>query len=238
MSPTVESKVRSVRARIEAALTQSGRPKGAVALIGVAKGHPAEVIRAAAAAGVADIGESYVSEGVAKHDALAGERLRWHFVGPLQSNKTRAVAERFDWVHSVDRERIGRRLAAQRPDHADPLDVCVQVNIDGEATKSGVTPEAAPDLVAALGRLPALRVRGLMAIPAPRASHDAQREPFRRLATLLGALREHFGELPLDTLSMGMSDDLEAAIAEGATMVRIGTALFGPRETRPREETP
>jgi len=236
-SPTVESRVRAVRARIEAALARSDRPPGTVTLIGVSKGHGADAIRAAAAAGICDIGESYPSEAVAKQDALAGEPLTWHFVGPLQSNKTRAVAERFDWVHSVDRERIARRLAAQRPAGAGPLDVCVQVNIDDERTKAGVRCADAPALVAALRQLPALRVRGLMAIPAIRVDHEARREPFRRLAALRTALRERFPDLALETLSMGMSDDLEAAVAEGATMVRVGTALFGPRPAQPREET-
>ncbi|WP_262054575.1 YggS family pyridoxal phosphate-dependent enzyme, partial [Burkholderia thailandensis] len=186
--------------------------------------------RAAYAAGQRAFGENYVQESIDKIDSLADLRaeLEWHFIGPLQSNKTRPVAERFDWVHTIDRLKIAQRLAEQRPAHLPPLNVCVQVNISGEASKSGVAPSDAAELARAIAALPALRLRGLMAIPEPAADPEAKRAPHRALHALFEQLRAD--GLALDTLSMGMSDDLEAAVAEGATIVRIGTAIFGARD--------
>ncbi|ROR34490.1 YggS family pyridoxal phosphate-dependent enzyme [Inmirania thermothiophila] len=219
-----------VRARIAAAAAAAGRDPAAIRLVAVSKTHPAEAVAAAADAGQRDFGESYVQEAAGKIDALAGRDLVWHFIGPIQSNKTRAIAARFHWVHGVDRIKVAERLSAQRPQGLPPLEVCIQVNVSGEATKSGCSPEALPALAEAVARLPRLRLRGLMAIPAPCDDPEAQRRPFRRLRELLEGLRAR--GLALDTLSMGMSDDLEAAVAEGATVVRIGTAIFGLRPRR------
>ncbi len=217
----------AVRARIAAAEATANRPPGSVRLLGVAKGQPAESVRVAAAGGLADIGENYLQEALPRMEALSGLGLAWHFIGQLQSNKTRPVAERFDWVHTVDRQRIAERLSAQRPYHAPALNVCVQVNLAGEATKGGVTPGELPGLCQAVAGLPRLRLRGLMCVPPAEADPAAQRRWFAQLRILAERLST---TLPgLDTLSMGMSDDLEAAIAEGATIVRVGTALFGPR---------
>ena len=203
---------------------------GNVTLLAVSKTRGPESVRLAFAAGQAAFGENYVQEGVAKVEALVDLRpaLSWHFIGPLQANKTRAVAETFDWVHTVDRPRIAERLSAQRPAGLPPLQVCLQVNVSGEATKSGVAPEELDALAGAVGALPGLRLRGLMSIPEPADDPEAQRRPHRRLNELFAGLvaRGH----ALDTLSMGMSDDLEAAILEGATVVRVGTAVFGVRD--------
>lgn len=217
----------AVHDRIAAACAAAGRPPDAVALLAVSKTFGTERIREALAAGQRDFGESYVQEALPKIAALAGAPggpARWHFIGPLQSNKTAEVARHFDWVHAVDREKVARRLAEQRPAALAPLQVCVQVNISGEATKSGVAPADAAALCRAVAALPRLRLRGLMAIPAP----GAGRAPYRALRELFETLRR--GGLELDTLSAGMSDDLEAAIAEGSTLVRVGTALFGTRQ--------
>ncbi|WP_459625559.1 YggS family pyridoxal phosphate-dependent enzyme, partial [Burkholderia sp. 3C] len=186
--------------------------------------------RDAHAAGQRAFGENYVQESLDKIAALAALRdtLEWHFIGPLQSNKTRPVAEQFDWVHSVDRLKIAQRLAEQRPAHLPPLNVCVQVNVSGEASKSGVEPAEAAALARAVAALPSLRLRGLMAIPEPAGDLDTQRAPHRRLRELFDTLNA--GGLALDTLSMGMSADLEAAVLEGATLVRVGTAIFGARD--------
>ena len=184
-------------------------------------------MRDAATAGQQRFGENYVQEGVAKAAELSALGLEWHFIGPLQSNKTRAVAETFSWVHSIDRLKIAERLAEQRPAELPPLQVCLQVNVSGEASKSGVSIESTAELAAQLVRLPRLRLRGLMAIPAPSDDYDEQRQAFRRVRELFERLRND--GLALDTLSMGMSHDLEAAIAEGATLVRVGTAIFGER---------
>jgi pyridoxal phosphate enzyme (YggS family) len=195
-------------------------------LLAVSKTQPPPVIRQAVAAGQLAFGENYLQEVLAKQDALANlPELVWHFIGPIQSNKTRPIAERFDWVHTVDRLRIAERLSEQRPADRPPLNVCLQVNVSGEATKSGVTLAELPELAAAVAQLPRIRLRGLMTIPAPATGLERQRIPFRILSEAMAAL-----PLPgLDTLSMGMSDDLEAAILEGATLVRVGTAIFGPR---------
>lgn len=198
-----------------------------ILVLAVSKTRPVEDIRAAHAAGLSHFGENYLQEALVKIEALSDLDLTWHFIGPLQSNKTRAVAEHFDWVHTVDREKIARRLSEQRPPELAPLNVCLQVNISGESTKSGVSLEALPDLAAQVNDLPGIALRGLMAIPAPAEGEQAQRRPFRALREAFEALRVDCPNI--DTLSMGMSADLEAAIAEGATIVRIGTALFGPR---------
>lgn len=200
-----------------------------MALLAVSKTRPAGDIRDAVHAGQHAFGENYVQEALAKIAELADlrPRIQWHLIGPLQSNKTRVVAEAFDWVHTIDRLKLAERLSDQRPAGLPPLDVCIQVNISGEDTKSGVAPADAPALARAVAALPRLRLRGLMGIPAPAAGLEAQRAPYRALR----ALRDEIvaGGLPLDTLSMGMSDDLEAAVAEGATCVRVGSAIFGRR---------
>ena len=200
-------------------------------LLAVSKTFPADAVRQAWAAGQRAFGENYVQEALAKIDALSELRaqLQWHLIGPLQSNKTRPVAEGFDWVHSVDRLKIAQRLAEQRPQGLPPLQLCLQVNISGEASKSGVAPADVPALARAVAALPRERVvlRGLMAIPEPAGDFDAQRRPHRALRELLAAVNTT--GLALDTLSMGMSADLEPAIAEGATIVRVGTAIFGGR---------
>ncbi|APR36900.1 YggS family pyridoxal phosphate-dependent enzyme [Paraburkholderia sp. SOS3] len=220
----------AVRQRIAVAAQVAGRDPRSVALLAVSKTFPAEDVRAAHAAGQRAFGENYVQEALTKLDALADLRdtIEWHFIGPLQSNKTRPVAERFDWVHSIDRLKIAQRLAEQRPDGLPPLNVCVQVNVSGEASKSGVPPGEAADIAHAIAALPKLRLRGLMAIPEPVGSIEQQRVPHRALRELFDRLRAD--GLELDTLSMGMSGDLEAAVLEGATMVRIGTAIFGARD--------
>jgi pyridoxal phosphate enzyme (YggS family) len=220
----------SVHQRIEHAARSAGRDAASIALLAVSKTFPADAVRAAHAAGQRAFGENYVQEAVAKIEALADLRagLEWHFIGPLQSNKTKPVAEHFDWVHSVDRLKIAQRLAEQRPDGLPPLNVCLQVNISGEATKSGIAPAELPSLAREVAALPNLRLRGLMAIPEPADGLDAQRAPHRALRELFDRLRAD--GLAIDTLSMGMSADLEAAVLEGATIVRIGTAIFGARD--------
>ncbi|MAA75075.1 MAG: YggS family pyridoxal phosphate-dependent enzyme [Salinisphaeraceae bacterium] len=218
-----------VRDALGEACDHAGRARDSVTLMAVSKTRPADAVRAAAAAGQRDFGENYLQEALEKISALRGEPLVWHFIGPIQSNKTRDIASHFDWVHSVDRLKIARRLSSQRPEDRPPLNICLQVNISGEASKSGVAPAEAAALAGEIARLPGLRLRGLMAIPepdsaTPGAPFAALRELQAEIARGLGASGE------LDTLSMGMSDDFPAAIAEGATIVRIGTAIFGPRE--------
>ena len=226
MTP-ISANLQAVHARIAAAARAAGRDEKDVSLLAVSKTWPAECVRLAAAAGQHAFGENYVQEGVAKVAELESLGLAWHFIGPLQSNKTRPVAESFDWVHSVERMKIAERLSEQRPAGKSPLNVCLQVNVSGEASKSGCAPEEAVALAKAIAALPNLRLRGLMCIPEPAEDVEAQRRPFRQLRELYEQLR---GDgLPLDTLSMGMSHDIEAAIAEGATMVRVGTAIFGER---------
>ncbi len=231
-------RLRRVRLRIEQAARAAGRDAAEVRLLAVSKTFGAEAVAALARCGQIEFGENYVQEGVAKMAALrAGwPALCWHFIGPLQSNKTRDVAAGFDWVHSIDRLSVAQRLSAQRGAPAGgvagaPLQVCLQVNVSGEASKSGVSPEELPGLAREVARLPGLRLRGLMAIPAPAVELAAQREPFARLRELRDQLVAHQG-LALDTLSMGMSADLEAAVLEGATIVRVGSALFGERPRR------
>jgi PLP dependent protein len=225
----IADNVRLVHERIARACAQAERPVQSVTLLAVAKTFGADAVRAAFAAGEHCFGENYVQEGVDKIAALADlrESLEWHLIGPLQSNKTRLVAEQFDWVHSVDRLKIAQRLSEQRPTHLAPLQVCLQVNISGEASKSGLRVDDVPAVAHAVAALPRLVLRGLMAIPEPAADVAAQRAPHRALRELLDRLRAD--GLVLDTLSIGMSADLEAAIAEGATIVRVGTAIFGQR---------
>ena len=224
---TISANLQAVHARIAAACAAAGRDPGSVRLLAVSKTWPAGLVGEAAACGQRAFGENYVQEAVAKIATLSHLDLEWHFIGPLQSNKTRQVAEQFAWVHSVERAKIAERLSAQRPAGMAPLQVCLQVNISGEASKSGCAPAEAPALAAAVARLPNLRLRGLMAIPEPGADAGLQRSRFALLREIRAALDAQ--GLPLDTLSMGMSHDLEAAIAEGATIVRIGTAIFGTR---------
>ncbi|MGD9952789.1 MAG: YggS family pyridoxal phosphate-dependent enzyme [Burkholderiales bacterium] len=218
----IPDNLQAVRARIAAAERAAGRDPGAVRLLAVSKTHAAERIREAFAAGQRAFGENYVQEALDKMARLADLPLEWHLLGPLQSNKTRAAAERFQWVHSVEREKVARRLAEQRPAGMAPLNVLIQVNASGEASKSGVAPGAVRALASAIAGLPTLRLRGLMAIPEP----GAPAARYREIGELYAGLRGEFG---LDTLSLGMSADLEDAIAAGSTMVRIGTAIFGAR---------
>jgi len=223
----IADRLARVRERISALEARHGRPPGSVRLLAVTKTKPPEAVRAAYDAGQRAFGENQLQDALPKLEALAGLDVEWHFIGPVQSNKTRAIARHFAWVHGLDREKIARRLAAQRPPSLPPLEACIQVNVSGEATKSGVAPEEAAALADAIAGLTRLRLRGLMAIPAPADSLDAQRAPFARLRETLERLRA--AGHPLDTLSMGMTADLEAAIAEGATIVRVGTAIFGER---------
>lgn len=226
----LSARLAAVNDAIRTAAARHGRPAGAVTLLAVSKTQPAQAIRAAAAAGQYRFGENYLQEALAKMADLADLDLEWHFIGPLQSNKTRPVAEHFAWVHSVDRLKLAERLSAQRPAGLPPLNVCLQVNISAETSKSGCTPEELPALARAVAALPGLKLRGLMAIPAPAEGLEAQRLPLRRLREALEQLNAE--GLGLDTLSMGMSDDLEAAIAEGATLVRVGSAIFGARPAK------
>ncbi|RRU90661.1 YggS family pyridoxal phosphate-dependent enzyme [Stutzerimonas kunmingensis] len=222
---TIEKNIAKVAARIREAAQAVGRDPASVGLLAVSKTQPAAAIREAAEAGVRDFGENYLQEALDKQAELSELPLTWHFIGPIQSNKTKSIAEHFDWVHSVDRLKIAQRLSDQRPAELSPLNICLQVNVSGEASKSGCAPEELLQLAQAVAAMPQLRLRGLMCIPAPSEDPAEQRAAFARLR----ALRDEL-PLPLDTLSMGMSQDLEAAIAEGATWVRIGTALFGARD--------
>ena len=226
---SIAGKLQQVSERIASACAAAQRPVQSVTLLAVSKTFGSDAVREAHAAGQHAFGENYVQEALAKIDALADLRgvIEWHLIGPLQSNKTREVAAHFDWVHSVDRLKLAERLSAQRPANLAPLQVCLQVNVSGEASKSGVAPAELPALAQAVAALPGLRLRGLMSIPEPIADFAAQRVPHRLLRELFDALRRD--GLALDTLSMGMSADLEAAVTEGATIVRVGTAVFGQR---------
>jgi pyridoxal phosphate enzyme (YggS family) len=224
---TIADNTRTLLGRIELLGRQYGRAAGSVTLVGVAKTQPPAAIREACQAGLRHVGENYLQEALPKLAELADLPITWHFVGRIQSNKTAAIAAHFDWVHSIDRLRVAERLDAQRPAHRAPLECCIEVNLDAEPGKGGVAPAELTALALAVATLPRLRLRGLMLLPAQSGSLDAQRRSFARLREALLGLRE---SLPgLDALSMGMSGDMEAAIAEGATMVRIGTALFGAR---------
>ncbi len=228
--PDLIHNLEAVQQRIAMAAHVAGRDARSIALLAVSKTFPAEDVRAAHVAGQCAFGENYVQEAITKIEALADLRgtLEWHFIGPLQSNKTRPVAEQFDWVHSVDRLKIAQRLSEQRPDNLPALNVCLQVNISGETSKSGVSIAEAVEVAREIATLPKLKLRGLMAIPEPVGSIDEQRVPHRWLRELFERLRDE--GLQLDTLSMGMSNDLEAAVLEGATIVRVGTAIFGARD--------
>ena len=228
MSNQVSDKLQHVRQRIELAAESVGRPAGAVKLLAVSKTMPAQAVREAYAAGQLAFGENYIQEAVDKMAALSDLTLEWHCIGPVQSNKTQLVASNFDWVHSIDRLKIAERLSAQRPAHLPPLQVCIQVNIDGGANKSGVAPQDLLALAQAVKKLPHLQLRGLMTIPEPAETDAAMRAVHRQTKELFDSLNA--AGLSLDTLSMGMTADLEAAIAEGSNCVRVGTAIFGSRQ--------
>lgn len=224
----IAANIAKVREQVRVAAEKYQRDADSIRLMAVSKTRAAEAVRAAAATGLRDFGENYLQEALDKIAALADLDLVWHFIGPIQSNKTRAIAASFAWVHSVDREKILRRLSAQRDSNLPPLNICLQVNISGEESKSGVTPAQLPELAALADSLPGLRLRGLMAIPAPSEDFDEQLAACRALAELFTRTRESHPNL--DTLSIGMSADMEAAIAAGSTLLRIGTAIFGPRQ--------
>jgi hypothetical protein len=223
----IATNLQAVRERIAKAALAAGREPGEIMLLAVSKTKPLADILCASEADQAEFGENYAQEGVDKMVTSVDHNLSWHFIGPLQSNKTRLVAEHYTWVHSIERLKIAERLSAQRPTHLPPLQVCVQVNVSGEASKSGCAADQALALCQAISTLPGLSLRGLMAIPEASDSPTEQRKPFRQLREIADSIRA--AGVPLDTLSMGMSHDLEAAIAEGATIVRIGTAIFGER---------
>ena len=223
----VTEKLAEVRERIAAAARRCGRDPRSVHLVAVSKQHSVASIREALEAGQRDFGENHLQEAVPKIAELGPDTACWHFIGPVQSNKTRSIAAHFEWVHTIDRARIARRLSEQRPHHAPPLQVCLQVKLAAAAARAGVEPEELPALAGLVTDLPRIRLRGLMCLPPPEVDFERQRKPFRRLRQYLEELRQAGYEL--DTLSMGMTNDLEAAIAEGATIVRVGTAMFGPR---------
>jgi PLP dependent protein len=230
MNPqNLPERIRDTRARIAAAAARCGRSVDSITLLAVSKGQPADVVRAANAAGLTQFAESYPQEALAKQEALGGEAetLTWHFIGRLQANKTRPIAERFAWVHGLERLKIAQRLSEQRPYHAGPLNVCLQVNIAAEASKGGVAPQQLPELAQAVAALPRLKLRGLMCIPPEESDPQRTRAWFASLRRLQEALNAQGAGL--DTLSMGMSADLEAAVLEGSTCLRVGTALFGSR---------
>ena len=227
MSTSVSANLAQVRKRIELACLAAGRPANAVHLLAVSKTMPAQAVRDAYAAGQVAFGENYIQEGVDKIASLADLPLEWHCIGPIQSNKTKLVAENFAWVHSIDRLKIAERLSAQRPVNLPPLQVCLQVNVDGGSNKSGVTPSELLALAQAVAKLPNLQLRGIMTIPEPAENELAARAVHQQAKDLFDALNA--AGLNVDTLSMGMTGDLEAAIAEGSTCVRVGTAIFGQR---------
>jgi len=231
---TIAANMQAVEATIAAAVEASGRPRSSVQLLAVSKTFPMEAVLEAMAAGQRAFGENYLQEGVEKIAAVARAQpahllgpVEWHFIGPIQSNKTRPIATSFAWVHTVERLKIAQRLSEQRPPEMGPLNVCLQVNISGEATKSGATPAELPALARQVAALPNLRLRGLMTIPEAQTDPALQRAAFAKLRVLAESLRA--GGMPIDTLSMGMSGDMAAAIAEGATIVRVGSAIFGSR---------
>jgi pyridoxal phosphate enzyme (YggS family) len=228
----IETNLQALRAEISVAAAAAHRSDDCITLVAVSKGHAAERVRAVASRGVANFGESYLQEALPKIDALRDLPLTWHFIGRIQANKSAAIAERFDWVHGVDRLKIAERLSAQRPHYAPPLQLCIQVNIAGDTAKAGVTPVAALELAYALRALPRLTLRGLMCILPAGGSAAANRQAFQALAQLLQSINANGGTAAggtLDTLSMGMSADYREAIQEGATLIRVGTAIFGPR---------
>jgi pyridoxal phosphate enzyme (YggS family) len=228
---TIAGNLQAVEATIQVACEAAGRPRSTVQLLAVSKTFPAEAVLEAVAAGHRAFGENYLQEGVDKIAAVAkalpDTRLEWHFIGPIQSNKTRPIAASFDWVHTVERLKIAQRLSEQRSPELGPLNICLQVNISGEASKSGVTPDELPELARQVAALPNLRLRGLMAIPEPQDDPELQRIPFARLRELAQVIVK--SGIHLDTLSMGMSSDMRAAVLEGASIVRVGSAIFGAR---------
>lgn len=230
--PNITDKLNHINSRIADSAKNAGRSTSDLTLLAVSKGQPAAAISTAYSGGCRHFGENYLQEALDKQQQLhACNDIHWHFIGPIQSNKTRKIAENFDWVHSVDRLKIAQRLSDQRPEQLPPLNICLQVNIDEEESKSGISPVDLPELAQSVSQLPGLKLRGLMVIPKPRATEHEQRQPFSDAAKLLCRLKTISPELEtLDTLSMGMSGDLNAAVAEGATMVRIGTDIFGPRQ--------
>ena len=225
---SIAQSLEEIRNRVTVLERRYERPPGGVRVLAVSKTKPPESVRTAAEAGQREFGENHVQDALNKLDALGRLDLTWHFIGPIQSNKTRVVAARFDWVHSIDRAKIAHRLNGHRPEDLPPLDVCIQVNLSGEDTKSGVEPDQVEDLARVVSELPRLRLRGLMTLPRPCDNIEEQRRPFAALRQILESLNTR--GFALDTLSMGMTHDMEAAIAEGATIVRIGTAIFGARE--------
>jgi len=234
----IATRLQEIVFRVRAAEKRFGRESGSVQILPVSKTRPPEDIAQVARAGFTDFGESYLQEAQGKIALLTDTRvsnsgLQWHFIGPIQSNKTQPIASLFHWVHSVDREKIARRLNERRPNNLPPLNICLQVNISGEESKSGVQPSALFDLASSIMELPRLRLRGLMAIPAPNTDFNKQREAFKAVHEIFDSLNTKLSDagVKMDTLSMGMSNDLEAAIAEGSTLVRIGTDIFGPRNT-------
>lgn len=227
---SISNHVADVRERVALAALRSGRQLDSVRLVAVSKTRGSDAIRDAARAGIRDIGENYLTEALPKIEALRDLALCWHFIGAIQSNKTRDIARCFQWVHTLDRAKVAQRLSDQRPAEAEPLDVLIQINIDAEPQKAGIAPHALAEFAAQLLRLPRIRVRGLMAIPRPAPDPDAQRPAFRRMRALFDA-NKPAGAAHWDTLSMGMTQDFQIAIEEGATMVRIGTAIFGARGT-------
>jgi len=228
---SIDNHIADVREHVARAAQGAGRQGESVRLIAVSKTHSIDAIRLAARNGIRDFGENYVDEALPKIMATQALRLRWHFLGAIQANKTRDIARNFHWVQTVDRSKVAERLSAQRPDAAEPLNVLIQINIDAEPQKSGIAPDALAEFAARLLELPRIRVRGLMAIPRPEVEPEMQRLAFRRMRALFEAARPA-GADSWDTLSMGMTQDFDVAIAEGATMIRIGTAIFGPREPR------
>lgn len=225
---TISDRLKQVQSRISQAAIAAGREPASIKLVAVSKTHPVAMLEAALAAGQTTFGESYLQDALPKIEAIGG-RAEWHFIGPIQSNKTRQIAAHFDWVHSVDRLKIAQRLNEQRPKDLPPLNICLQINTSGEAAKAGISPTDARGLAEAICALPHLKLRGLMTIPAREQDPERQRQPFHQLRILFEQLNND--GFQLDTLSMGMSADMEAAIAEGATLVRVGTAIFGPRLT-------
>lgn len=224
---SIAESLQKVRFEIQEACEKTGRDPKSVELLAVSKTRTADEVKAAYDAGQRAFGENYLQDAEEKITVLSNLSIKWHFIGPIQSNKTRPIAEQFDWVHSVDRLKIAKRLSEQRPFHASDLNICIQINISGEASKSGCTIDQLPDLVDQISKLPKIRLRGLMAIPEPTEDEALLHSRFRAVALLMDQLRQIAPEM--DTLSMGMSDDMEVAIGEGATIVRVGTAIFGPR---------
>lgn len=231
---TIATRLQTVKSRIAEAARNAGRSPDDILLLAASKTNPPEKLREAWAAGQTVFGENYLQEGLIKIRALSDLPIEWHFIGPIQSNKTKPIAENFSWVHSIDREKIATRLSSARPESLPPLQVCVQVNVSGEVTKSGVDPEQAVELAAFVSQLPRLKLRGLMAVPELTSATALQREQFQVMRAIFEQLKRD--GFDVDTLSMGMSEDMDIAIAEGATIVRVGTAIFGPRRYAIPEE--